>query len=227
MHLASPAPGLTDALALAAAKGHTRMRHAPCQTILDCRPPSSPMHLRLPPPKGRYLKSWVVSLGTGWSSGKRSGLKASASSHSSGDLRGGQADKQGAGVSRPLCRAGVSSRPLCMGWLARQPLPGKLLLLPARCACQRSATTSSPVQVPGGDEDVGALGHLVAAQLVVFQRAPDDREKQGAWRGVVSTEGVRSRLGRKTKGAWRAQSALTAAQLAPRSLALLCSTGRA
>ncbi len=49
--------------------------------------PPSPMHLRRPPPKGRYLKSWVVSLGVGASTGKRSGLNASGSSHSSGDLR--------------------------------------------------------------------------------------------------------------------------------------------
>lgn len=49
--------------------------------------PYSPMHLRLPPPKGRYLKSWVVSFGGGDSTGKRSGLNTSGSSHSAGDLQ--------------------------------------------------------------------------------------------------------------------------------------------
>lgn len=45
------------------------------------------MHLRLPPPKGRYAKFWVTSLGTGASSGKRSGLNALGSGQYSGDLR--------------------------------------------------------------------------------------------------------------------------------------------
>lgn len=69
---------------------------SPRLTSLWQRITGSPMHLRLPPPKGRYLKSWVASLGTGWSTGKRSGLKTSASSHSSGELhkRGRIADGQ-------------------------------------------------------------------------------------------------------------------------------------
>jgi len=42
-----------------------------------------------------------------------------------------------------------------------------------RCRHCAQMKSCAPVQVPGGDEDVGALGHLVAAQLVVVQRAPE------------------------------------------------------
>mmetsp|Transcript_5389 Transcript_5389/g.11861 ORF Transcript_5389/g.11861 Transcript_5389/m.11861 type:complete len:303 (-) Transcript_5389:872-1780(-) len=44
----------------------------------------SPMHLRRPPPKGRYAKPVVTSLGIGSSMGNLSGLKVSGSFHRSG-----------------------------------------------------------------------------------------------------------------------------------------------
>ena len=40
------------------------------------------------------MKSWVVSLGTGESTGKRSGLKVLGSSHSSGDLQQGEEKRE-------------------------------------------------------------------------------------------------------------------------------------
>ena len=45
----------------------------------------APMHLRRPPPKGRYAKLWVTSVGVGPSTGKRSGRKSLGRSHMAGE----------------------------------------------------------------------------------------------------------------------------------------------
>ena len=65
------------------------------------------MHLRLPPPKGRYAKFWVTSVGTGASSGKRSGLNTLGSGQYSGDLRSTTAFQVNRKLSRQRLLSGA------------------------------------------------------------------------------------------------------------------------